>query len=118
MRGRWSRAAAATLALGVACAMLPVFEDTKGQQASPPVVASNALRPVTAFAAIADSIDAGRIPNARIAVVITNKPDAPGIERAVAGRAAPQSNDVALDQRGLIYMVDRHVGFDILEFQG
>jgi hypothetical protein len=54
MRGRWSRAAAATLALGVACAMLPVFEDTKGQQASPPVVAANALRPVTAFAAIAD----------------------------------------------------------------
>jgi hypothetical protein len=38
MRGRWSRAAAAALALGVACAMLPVFEDTKGQQASPPVV--------------------------------------------------------------------------------
>jgi hypothetical protein len=36
----------------------------------------------------------------------------------VASRAAPQSNDVALDQRGLIYMVDRHVGFDILEFQG
>jgi phosphoribosylglycinamide formyltransferase-1 len=34
------------------------------------------------FVAIADSIDAGRIPNARIAVVITNKPDAPGIETA------------------------------------
>jgi phosphoribosylglycinamide formyltransferase-1 len=29
--------------------------------------------------AIADSIKAGRIPNARIAVVISNKPDAPGI---------------------------------------
>jgi len=40
------------------------------------------------------------------------------IPEPVAGRAAPQSNDVALDQRGLIYMVDRHVGFDILEFQG
>jgi hypothetical protein len=54
MRGRWSRAAAATLALGVACAMLPVLEDTKGQQALPSVVAANALRPVTAFAVIAD----------------------------------------------------------------
>jgi len=54
MRGRWSRTAAATLALGVACAMLPVLEDTKGQQALPSVVAANALRPVTAFAVIAD----------------------------------------------------------------
>lgn len=32
-------------------------------------------------------------------------------------RPAPQSNDVALDPRGLIYMVDRHIGFDILEFE-
>ena len=31
------------------------------------------------FVAIADGIDAGRIPDARIAVVISNKPDAPGI---------------------------------------
>ena len=31
------------------------------------------------FVAIADNIDAGRIANARIAVVISNKPDAPGI---------------------------------------
>lgn len=31
------------------------------------------------FVAIADSIDAGRIAEARIAVVISNKPDAPGI---------------------------------------
>ena len=35
-----------------------------------------------------------------------------------AGKAAPQSNDVALDYRGLIYVVDRHVGFDVLEFTG
>ena len=34
------------------------------------------------FIAIADSIDAGRIPNSRIAVVISNKVDAPGIETA------------------------------------
>jgi phosphoribosylglycinamide formyltransferase-1 len=34
------------------------------------------------FVAIADSIDAGRIPGARIAVVISNKADAPGITAA------------------------------------
>jgi phosphoribosylglycinamide formyltransferase-1 len=34
------------------------------------------------FIAIADSIHAGRIPNARIALVISNKADAPGIETA------------------------------------
>jgi len=34
------------------------------------------------FVAIADSIDAGRIPDARIAVVISNRADAPGIETA------------------------------------
>jgi phosphoribosylglycinamide formyltransferase 1 len=36
------------------------------------------------FVAIADSIEAGRIPDARIAVVISNRADAPGI--AVAGQ--------------------------------
>jgi phosphoribosylglycinamide formyltransferase-1 len=34
------------------------------------------------FVAIADSIDAGRIPDARIAVVIANRADAPGIATA------------------------------------
>ena len=34
------------------------------------------------FVAIADSIDAGRIPGARIAVVISNRADAPGVETA------------------------------------
>jgi phosphoribosylglycinamide formyltransferase 1 len=34
------------------------------------------------FVAIADSIDAGRVPDARIAVVISNKADAPGIATA------------------------------------
>jgi phosphoribosylglycinamide formyltransferase-1 len=34
------------------------------------------------FVSIADSIDAGRIPAARIAVVISNKADSPGIETA------------------------------------
>jgi phosphoribosylglycinamide formyltransferase-1 len=34
------------------------------------------------FIAIADSIDAGRIPDARIAVVVSNRFDAPGIQTA------------------------------------
>jgi phosphoribosylglycinamide formyltransferase-1 len=34
------------------------------------------------FVAIADSIEAGRIPDAHIAIVISNKPDAPGIATA------------------------------------
>jgi phosphoribosylglycinamide formyltransferase 1 len=34
------------------------------------------------FVAIADSVDAGRIPGAEIALVISNRPDAPGIETA------------------------------------
>jgi phosphoribosylglycinamide formyltransferase 1 len=34
------------------------------------------------FVAIADSIDAGRIPDARIAVVVSNKADVPGISTA------------------------------------
>src|SRR5664279_2640538 len=40
------------------------------------------------------------------------------IPEPVAGKVAPQSNDVTLDGRGLIYMVDRLVGFDVLEFKG
>ena len=40
------------------------------------------------------------------------------IPEPVGGRSAPQSNDVMLDQHGLVYVVDRHVGFDILEFDG
>jgi phosphoribosylglycinamide formyltransferase-1 len=36
------------------------------------------------FVAIADSIDAGRIPDARISVVISNKADAPGVATARA----------------------------------
>jgi hypothetical protein len=37
------------------------------------------------------------------------------IPEPAGGHAAPQSNDVMLDGRGLIYMVDRLCGFDILE---
>jgi hypothetical protein len=40
------------------------------------------------------------------------------IPEPAAGRPAPQSNDVTLDDRGLIHMIDRHVGFDILQYEG
>jgi hypothetical protein len=35
-----------------------------------------------------------------------------------AGAKSPQSNDVEVDARGLIYLVDRNCGFDILELEG
>ncbi|MES2561133.1 MAG: RNA polymerase subunit sigma-70 [Pseudomonadota bacterium] len=38
------------------------------------------------------------------------------IPEPAAGKAAPQTNDVDVDERGLIYIVDRYTGFDILEF--
>jgi hypothetical protein len=31
------------------------------------------------------------------------------------GRACPQSNDVCVDDRGLVYLIDRHEGLDIIE---
>lgn len=38
------------------------------------------------------------------------------IPEPAPGKAAPQSNDVDVDERGLIYLGDRYSGFDILEF--
>ena len=40
------------------------------------------------------------------------------IPEPVNGQPAPQSNDVEVDRRGLIYVIDRLQGFDILEYQG
>ncbi|MDX1433125.1 MAG: RNA polymerase subunit sigma-70 [Gammaproteobacteria bacterium] len=37
------------------------------------------------------------------------------IPEPVGGHASPQSNDVEVDQRGLIYLLDRNQGLDILE---
>ncbi|HEX9808909.1 MAG TPA: RNA polymerase subunit sigma-70 [Alphaproteobacteria bacterium] len=34
------------------------------------------------------------------------------------GHSAPQTNDVALDDRGLIYITDKDRGFDVIEFSG
>src|SRR5262245_27302649 len=39
------------------------------------------------------------------------------IPEPAAGKACPQSNDVDVDERGLIYLGDRYNGFDILEFK-
>jgi hypothetical protein len=39
------------------------------------------------------------------------------IPEPAPGKAAPQSNDVDVDERGLIYLGDRYNGFDILEFK-
>jgi hypothetical protein len=38
------------------------------------------------------------------------------IPEPAAGEAAPQTNDVDVDERGLVYIGDRYAGFDILEF--
>ncbi|MEQ8192935.1 MAG: hypothetical protein RIB59_00455 [Rhodospirillales bacterium] len=40
------------------------------------------------------------------------------IPEPVKGQPAPQSNDTDFDHRDLIHMVDRYVGFDILEYEG
>ncbi|MDH5535036.1 MAG: RNA polymerase subunit sigma-70 [Betaproteobacteria bacterium] len=39
------------------------------------------------------------------------------IPEPAAGKVAPQTNDVDVDERGLVYIVDRYTGFDILEFK-
>jgi hypothetical protein len=39
------------------------------------------------------------------------------IPEPASGKAAPQTNDVDVDEKGLVYIVDRYSGFDILEFK-
>jgi hypothetical protein len=39
------------------------------------------------------------------------------IPEPAPGCTAPQTNDVDVDERGLVYIVDRYTGFDILEFE-
>jgi hypothetical protein len=39
------------------------------------------------------------------------------IPQPAAGKVAPQTNDVDVDERGLVYIGDRYTGFDILEFK-
>jgi hypothetical protein len=40
------------------------------------------------------------------------------LPRPVAGKRPPMSNDVFVDKRGLIYLIDRDNGLDILRFDG
>jgi phosphoribosylglycinamide formyltransferase-1 len=66
------------------------------------------------FEALADSVSAGRIPNAEIAIVISNKPDAAGLERARA-RGIPAR---AIASRGLEREVyDRQVAAVLHEYK-
>ena len=39
------------------------------------------------------------------------------IPEPASGQKSPQSNDVDVDARGLVYLLDRNVGLDILEFE-
>jgi len=39
------------------------------------------------------------------------------IPEPAAGKVAPQTNDVDVDKRGLVYLADRYQGFDIVEFE-
>ena len=39
------------------------------------------------------------------------------IPEPCGGKSCPQTNDVDVDDRGLIYVADRYVGFDIVEFK-
>jgi hypothetical protein len=55
-------------------------------------------------------------------IVDIKDPEAPKevgwfIPEPVGGNASPQSNDVDVDRQGLIYVLDRNRGFDILEFK-
>jgi phosphoribosylglycinamide formyltransferase-1 len=65
------------------------------------------------FVAIADSIDSGRIPGARIAVVISNKPDAPGIatarQRGLNGLIIPLKSRLREEHdREVVAMLQHH----------
>ena len=40
------------------------------------------------------------------------------IPEPLGDEPSPQSNDVDVDDRGLIYLIDRNRGFDILEMTG
>src|SRR5688572_222240 len=56
-------------------------------------------------------------------VVDIREPSAPEevawfIPEPCGGHKTPQTNDVEVDARGLVYIVDRNCGFDILELEG
>ncbi len=66
------------------------------------------------FEALADSVAAGRIPDAEIAIVVSNREGAPGIERAKARGLATR----VLSSRGLEREAfDRQVGVALNEYE-
>ena len=74
------------------------------------------------FVAIADSIDAGRIPDARIAVVISNKADAPGIaiarQRGLEAAVIPSKGKSREDHdREVVTCLKQH-GVDLICLAG
>jgi phosphoribosylglycinamide formyltransferase 1 len=74
------------------------------------------------FVAIADSIDAGRIPDARIAVVISNKTDAPGIatarERGLNAVVVPSKGRVREEHDREVVAVLKQNGVDFVCLAG
>jgi phosphoribosylglycinamide formyltransferase-1 len=74
------------------------------------------------FIAIADSIDAGRIPDTRIAVVIANKTDAPGIsaarERGLKALVIPSKSKVREDHDREVVAALKQNGVDLVCLAG
>lgn len=74
------------------------------------------------FVAIADSIAAGRIPDARIAVVIANKPDAPGIvtarQRGLRGLVIPSKGHPREEHDRAVVAALKEHGVDLVCLAG
>jgi phosphoribosylglycinamide formyltransferase 1 len=66
------------------------------------------------FAALAESVSAGRIPNAEIAIVVSNKPDAAGLGKAQA-RGIPARTIVSKGLEREVY--DRQVAAVLEEYK-
>ncbi len=74
------------------------------------------------FVAIADSIDAGRIPDARISIVISNKADAPGIgfarQRGITALVIPSKGKAREEHdREVVAALQQH-GVDLICLAG
>jgi phosphoribosylglycinamide formyltransferase 1 len=74
------------------------------------------------FVAIADSVDAGRIPNARIAVVVSNVPDAPGIkiarERGLNALVIPSKSRPRAEQEREVAAACKEYNVDLICLAG
>ncbi|HEY6369030.1 MAG TPA: phosphoribosylglycinamide formyltransferase [Candidatus Sulfotelmatobacter sp.] len=74
------------------------------------------------FVAIADSIDAGRIPDARISVVISNQAGAPGIAtaraRGLTARVIPSKGKPREEHDGEVVSALKQAGVDLVCLAG